>query len=108
MEIATIVEDWRSQVVGGMESALTMWEACCIPTLLSGAGTWTEIQPAAERRLDALQNWFVRLILRVGPGCPDSNTMDKIHSVTVSPKGKVHFVLGWVGLRLGQTILFYI
>ena len=70
LEIATIVEDWRSQVVGGMESALTMWEACCIPTLLSGAGTWTEIQPAAERRLDALQNWFVRLILRVGPGCP--------------------------------------
>ena len=54
LEIATIVEDWRSQVVGGMESALTMWEACCIPTLLSGAGTWTEIQPAVERRLDAL------------------------------------------------------
>ena len=64
------MEDWRSQVVGGMDSALVMWEACCVPSLLHGAGTWVEITPAAERRLEALQNWFVRLILRVGPGCP--------------------------------------
>ena len=42
-----MVEDWRSQVVGGMESALTMWEACCVPSLLHGAGTWVEITPAA-------------------------------------------------------------
>ena len=64
------VEDLRSQVVGGMDSALVMWEACCVPSLLHGAGTWVDITPAAERRLEALQNWFVRLILRVGPGCP--------------------------------------
>ena len=70
LEIAAVVEDWRSQVVGGMDSALTMWEACCVPSLLHGAGTWVEITPAAERRLEALQNWFVRLILRVGLGCP--------------------------------------
>ena len=68
-----MVEDWRSQVVGGMESALTMWEACRVPSLLHGAGTWVEITPAAERRLEALQNWFVRLILRVGPGCPTAS-----------------------------------
>ena len=60
-------------MVGGMESALTMWEACCIPTLLSGAGTWVDITPAAERRLEVLQSWFVRLILRVGPGCPTAS-----------------------------------
>ena len=70
MEIAAVVEDWRSQVVGGMDSALVMWEACCVPSLLHGAGTWVDITPAAERRLEALQNWFVRLILREGPGCP--------------------------------------
>ena len=70
LEIAAVVEDWRSQVVGGMESALVMWEACCVPSLLHGSGTWVDITPAAERRLEALQNWFIRLILRVGPGCP--------------------------------------
>ena len=87
MEIAAVVEDWRSQVVGGMDSALVMWEACCVPSLLHGAGTWVEITPAAERRLEALQNWFVRLILRVGPGCPaaslrwETGLMSMVHRV---------------------------
>jgi hypothetical protein len=70
LEIAAILEDWRAQAVGGIETALLLWEACAIPSLLSGAGTWVEISPATERRLESLQNWFLRLILRVGPGCP--------------------------------------
>jgi hypothetical protein len=70
LEIANIVEDWRAQAVGGIDSALILWEACCVPSILSGAGTWTEITPAAVKRLEALQHWFLRLILRVGPGCP--------------------------------------
>ena len=70
LEIADIIQDWRAQVVGGIDSALLMWEACCVPSLLTGAGTWVNIGPAAERRLEALQHWFLRLVLRVGPGCP--------------------------------------
>ena len=71
LEIADIIQDWRSQAIGGIDSALLMWEACCIPSLLTGAGTWVNITPAAERRLEALQHWFLRLVLRVGPGCPN-------------------------------------
>ena len=70
LEIADVIQDWRAQVVGGIDSALLMWEACCVPSLLVGAGTWVGITPAAERRLEALQHWFLRLVLRVGPGCP--------------------------------------
>jgi hypothetical protein len=70
LEIAAIVEDWRAQAVGGIDSALILWEACCVPSILSGAGTWTEMSPASVRRLEALQHWFLRLVLRVGPGCP--------------------------------------
>ena len=33
--ITQIVNDWRSKVVGGMETAILLWEACCIPSLLS-------------------------------------------------------------------------
>ena len=69
-EIANIVNDWRSRAVGGMEVALQLWEACCLPSLLHGAGTWVEMSTAAEERLNKLQNWFVRLILQVGPGAP--------------------------------------
>ena len=70
MEIAQIVSDWRASVVGGMETALVMWEACCIPSLLNGAGTWMEMSEETERKLNALQRWFHRLIYQVGPGAP--------------------------------------
>ena len=40
LEIAVIVNDWRARVVGGMETALMLWETCCIPSMMHGAGTW--------------------------------------------------------------------
>ena len=70
LEIATIVNDWRSQIVGGMETALVLWEACCVPSLLHGAGTWTNISTATEKELNKIQSWFLRLILQVGQGAP--------------------------------------
>ena len=70
LEIAAIVEDWRSAAAGGMETALLLWEACCVPSLLHGAGTWVEVAKTTVKKLNQLQQWFVRLILRVGPGTP--------------------------------------
>ena len=52
LEIAQIVNDRRSQVVGGMESAILLWEACCIPSLLHGAGTWVEMSDQTEQFLN--------------------------------------------------------
>ena len=40
LEIAVIVNDWRAKVAGGMETATMLWEVCCIPILMHGAGTW--------------------------------------------------------------------
>jgi hypothetical protein len=73
LEIADIVEDWRTQAVGGMETALVLWEACCVPNLLHGAGTWMEMSTETEKKMNSLQNWFVRLMLRVGPGAPTAS-----------------------------------
>ena len=70
MEIVAIVNDWRAEAAGGMEAAIIMWEACIIPSLLQGAGTWTQISAKTEQKLKSLQQWFVRLLLRVGPGAP--------------------------------------
>ena len=46
------------------------WEACCVPSILHGAGTWVDITLATENKSNALQNWFVRLALRIGQGSP--------------------------------------
>ena len=70
LEISQIINDWRARVCGGMQTALVLWESCCIPSLLSGAGTWTDITTEHVKRLNKLQCWYLKLILRTGPGAP--------------------------------------
>ena len=42
------MNDWRSEAAGGMNTALLLWEACLIPSLLQGASTWMEISTKKE------------------------------------------------------------
>ena len=70
LEIANIVNDWRAEASGGMNTALLLWEACLIPSLLQGASTWVEVSSKTVKKLNSLQQWFLRLILQVGPGTP--------------------------------------
>ena len=53
-----------------MNAAILLWEVCCIPSLLHGAGTWTDITAATEKKLNGIQNWYYRLVYQVGPGAP--------------------------------------
>ena len=72
-----------------METALLLWEACCIPSLLNGAGTWTEISKQTEKKLNKIQSWYLRLILQIGPGAPlaslswDTAVLDMIFRVQI-------------------------
>ena len=75
LEIAMIVNDWRSRMVGGMETALLLWEACCIPSLLHGAGTWVDISETTIKKLNQIQFWFLRLALHVGQGAPRASLL---------------------------------
>jgi hypothetical protein len=75
LEIAVIVDDWRAQVVGGFQSGLLLWESCCIPSLLHNSGTWVELSSEGVRKLETLQLWFVRLLLRQGPGVPTASLL---------------------------------
>ena len=38
----------RIKIVRGMETTLMLWEVCFKPSLLHGAGTWTEISSKTE------------------------------------------------------------
>ena len=64
-EAAAIVVDWRAQVVGGFMSAINLFEITILPTLLYNDETWVEISKEAEDRLENLQLFFLRLVLRV-------------------------------------------
>ena len=53
-------------MVGGMETALLLWEICCVPSLLYGFGTWTGISKTTEKQLNQKLNCFLRLVLQPG------------------------------------------
>ena len=73
LEIANIVNDWRAETVGELETAIILWEACVIPSLLHSCSTWMQISRATENKLNNLQRWFVRLIMQVPQGTPSSS-----------------------------------
>ena len=69
-EIINLVKDYRAQRVGGFQTGLVLWESCAIPSLLYNCSTWIEIGNEEIKTLNALQDYFLRLLLGTGPGAP--------------------------------------
>ena len=55
IETKAVVEDCRSNVVGGILSGLEIWELAILPFLLNNCETWTEISPKTIDLLDNIQ-----------------------------------------------------
>ena len=89
-----------------METALLLWEACCLPSLLHGAGTWTEMSGETERRLNSLQEWFLRLVLQVGPGAPLPSLLWDVHCLDMGLRvDREKLMLALHCRRLGEGAL---
>jgi hypothetical protein len=67
-EIKGIIEDFRSQCIGGKIGALDLWEFSVIP--MNNAGTWTQISESSIELLEELQNMFVRLLMHLPVSTP--------------------------------------
>ena len=64
-EIKAIVEDCRSNTMGGLKVGLDIWETAYVPSLLNNCSTWMEIEDATVNKLEELQNSFYRNLLNV-------------------------------------------
>ena len=64
-EIMQVVEDCRSQRVGGAKAGLDLWETAFIPSLLNNCETWVEASDNTIEKLEELQNKFYRNLLSV-------------------------------------------
>ena len=69
-EAVVIVEDWRTQVIGGFMSALDLFVLAILPTLLYNCETWVGINKETEERVENLQLFYLRLALRVPQSTP--------------------------------------
>ena len=58
------------QAVGGIEAAIDLYESCIVPSLLANCSTWMEAKEQTEKRLDAVQDLFGRVLLQVPQSSP--------------------------------------
>ena len=70
MEIKAIIEEFQMQAMGGLMAAWELWEKALVPSLLSGAGTWTGDIKRAVDMCDKIQEFFWRVVLTVPESCP--------------------------------------
>ena len=70
VEIRAVVEDYRSNLLGGIVTGLEIWELSVIPFLLYNSETWTDLSKETLNTLNDLQLKFYRTILSVPRTCP--------------------------------------
>ena len=68
--VASLLETYELQAVGGMMAAKYLWEGAIVPSLLAGAGTWVAITGKQEEMLEEVQELYWRTILQVPRGTP--------------------------------------
>ena len=80
-EIRTVIDDFRSQVAGGLTAGMDIWEMAVLPMLLNNADCWMNITTKTIEELDKLQLMFLRCLLAVGSGCPTPLLLSETGSV---------------------------
>ena len=68
-EIKTIVEDFRSKVVGGIATGILLWVTFLIPFLLYNLSTWLQMKKKEMETLSKIQRLFLNTLLGV-KNCP--------------------------------------
>ena len=69
-EIRAVIDDCRSQIVGGLTAGFQLWDMAVLPMLLFNAECWLEIDNTTINILEQLQYTFLRNLCSVGSGCP--------------------------------------
>ena len=70
LEISTVVDDTRSEVMGSLNVAFSIWETALLPMLLFNCESWVSTGKKTIKILDDFFHIFCKTILRVSSGCP--------------------------------------
>ena len=70
LEVASILEDFRIDSIGGLKVGLEIFELAIVPSLLNNSDTWVEIDKETEKKLDNLQNIMFRSLFAVPSSTP--------------------------------------
>ena len=70
LDTKAVVEDCRSNIVGGITAGLEIWELAIIPYMLNNSDTWVEISKSTIETLNNLQYMFYIYLLATPRTCP--------------------------------------
>ena len=70
LETKSVIEDYRSQQVGGLLIGIDIWELAILPMILNNAGTWDLIRPDTNKKLNSLQNMLLQYLLQTPRSTP--------------------------------------
>ena len=70
--------------MGGFKSGLFLWESCSLRFLLYNTGSWADMSTEAVKKGEALQSWYLRLLLRQGLGVPAGSMMFESGTLSVT------------------------
>ena len=77
-ELKALCEDYRMQVVGGVLGAIDIYNTCIVPSLLNNCSVWVDIKEKEVKKLDSIQNMFVKTLLHL----PDSTPSLALRAIT--------------------------
>ena len=69
-EIRSLIDDKRTDAIGGLSLAFLVWEMAVIPSLIHNAETWIGVSKKTLNELEKLQLKHLRVSMAVGTGCP--------------------------------------
>ena len=72
-ELRAVIEDTRSQRIGGINVGFQIFEAEILSMLLFNSETWEKISSKSMKLLENFCNEFFRKFFRVSSGCPIAN-----------------------------------
>ena len=59
-DIASVINDARSDFIGGIKASLMIWEQAVLPFLLNSSDTWIGMNKTAKNDLSDIHNIFLR------------------------------------------------
>ena len=112
VEVHAIIEDCRSNCLGGMEVGLEVYELAYIPALLNNAQSWIEIDKTTMDKLEDLQCNFLRILFSTPASTPraalvwDCGTLRMKFRVMEMKLIFLHYIISQSDDSLAHQILY--
>ena len=70
LELKSVLEDFRMHSLGGIKAGMEIFNLTILPKLIYNSDTWVELNDKSIKRLENLQNIFLRCLLSVPISTP--------------------------------------